>query len=262
VTARLVSCLMVTAGGAARWSRFVRSVDDYCRQTYGARELVVVADRMPDADFARLRDHARRLGRRDIRFVRPRAKLSLGALRNLSIDAARGELVCQWDDDDRHHPERLAIQCAALGDRGAVYLRDVMHYLEPLGVVYWVRWDVDFMPCHPATLLAVRRDLPRYPETGGESQRNEDRNLFLQLRQAELVSTLDGYPHLYTYVFHGSNTFALSHHLTFLRYTIPAGTLRRYGKRLVAELAHLRRNGTGVTLMSDAGPYAVLEARA
>ena len=40
--------------------------------------------------------------------------LSLGELRNRSVELAQGHLVCQWDDDDRSHPMRLSVQVAAL----------------------------------------------------------------------------------------------------------------------------------------------------
>ena len=34
-------------------------------------------------------------------------KLTLGELRNLSVQYAQGEYVCQWDDDDYYSPLRL-----------------------------------------------------------------------------------------------------------------------------------------------------------
>lgn len=37
-------------------------------------------------------------------------KYPLGKLRNLSIEFATGDLLCQWDDDDFYHPERLNVQ--------------------------------------------------------------------------------------------------------------------------------------------------------
>jgi hypothetical protein len=35
---------------------------------------------------------------------------TLGTLRGLSLDVATGEIVCQWDDDDCHHPDRILHQ--------------------------------------------------------------------------------------------------------------------------------------------------------
>ena len=35
---------------------------------------------------------------------------SLGALRNYSVEMARGDIVVQWDDDDWYHKRRIEVQ--------------------------------------------------------------------------------------------------------------------------------------------------------
>jgi glycosyltransferase involved in cell wall biosynthesis len=93
---------------------------------------VIVAD-VPDAAAAEpIRQVIESFGRDDLRLVLPPTKLSLDALRNLSWEAARGEALCQWDDDDMNHPDRLARQWAALRESGqtACYLEQFMQFFS------------------------------------------------------------------------------------------------------------------------------------
>src|SRR6202012_3652619 len=99
-------------------------------QTWSPRELVVVLDQGTAEARAAIGRAVAEVDRGDIRIVEPPGPLSLGALRNLSWREARGEIVCIWDDDDLHHPERLARQVAALRAGGglSIALSEVMQY--------------------------------------------------------------------------------------------------------------------------------------
>ena len=66
-----------------------------------------------DRYYQAIIDHLEHAGARDIRVVYIGPGVSLGAARNLTVDTARGAYVCQWDDDDLYHPERLRIQYEA-----------------------------------------------------------------------------------------------------------------------------------------------------
>ena len=102
----LVSCLMVTRGKLFP-SRF--AAEWFQRQTYANRELVLICD-APGTEIER---HCRELNDPRIRIAYPAAPASsLGALRNLSLRAAQGEWICQWDDDDLYHPRRLELGMA------------------------------------------------------------------------------------------------------------------------------------------------------
>jgi glycosyltransferase involved in cell wall biosynthesis len=90
----------------------------YCQQTHQNKELVMVLDQGADAEKSAIGTYISSLGRDDIRIVEPTGKLSLGALRNLSRESAGGEILCQWDDDDLHHPQRLERQLSALINSG------------------------------------------------------------------------------------------------------------------------------------------------
>src|SRR5262245_6806319 len=82
-TAKLVSCLTVTRQRVRLLRRAIRC---FQQQTYQARELVIVCD-ADDGTEALIQ----RLGDEHIRLVRLRdAGLSLGELRNIALEEARG----------------------------------------------------------------------------------------------------------------------------------------------------------------------------
>ena len=87
---------MVTRGGLAP-ARF--AIECYQQQTYANRELVIVSDTVSDA----LAAHIDRLGDASIRIITT-PPAPLGTLRNISVKAAHGPIIAQWDDDDLYHP--------------------------------------------------------------------------------------------------------------------------------------------------------------
>lgn len=100
----LVSCIMPT-NGRPDWVR--QSIRYFQRQTYPARELVIV-------------DNGRGSCERDlpcdprIRYVHRPQRMTIGAMRNLACEMARGDFIAHWDDDDWYGPERLAVQVAPI----------------------------------------------------------------------------------------------------------------------------------------------------
>jgi glycosyltransferase involved in cell wall biosynthesis len=107
----LVSCLMVSRGDAFP-ARF--AIDCYRTQTYPNRELVIVCDR-PNSELSSL---VSALGDPSIKYTET-PRMVLGDLRNASVAAASGAVLCQWDDDDLFHPHRLSCQVKALFNSGA-----------------------------------------------------------------------------------------------------------------------------------------------
>ncbi len=103
-TAPLVSCIMPTFNRR----RFVPlAVRTFLAQDWSARELVIVDDGSePIADL--LPEDPR------IRYVRLDRRHSIGAKRNLACQAARGEVIVHWDDDDWSSPQRLTYQVSSL----------------------------------------------------------------------------------------------------------------------------------------------------
>src|SRR4029077_16807917 len=101
-----ISCLMITRGDLYP-ARF--AIACYQRQNYRNRELVIVCEQRNSAlaNWVATQDEPSiRLFETD--------PAPIGALRNLSIAMAEGDLLCQWDDDDLCHPTRLFVQYSHL----------------------------------------------------------------------------------------------------------------------------------------------------
>lgn len=193
----LVSCLMVSRG---RVAMALVAVECFLRQTYPERELVLVDDD-PDDGLERA---LAGLDCSRIRHVRlPDQGLPLGALRNISLEQARGDYVCQWDDDDLHDPARLEMQLRALRQSDG----------QACVLVRWLAWwprqqrlALSNTRHWEGSLLCERSLMPRYPEL----RRGEDTAVMQRLLESVRVVRLD-LPRLYVYVAHGANTFAADH---------------------------------------------------
>ena len=251
----LISCLMVTPAGPTRARWLTVALQNYCQQSYSHTELVIVLDQPAAEDRARIEGEVAALGRSDIRLICPPQKLPLGALRNLSMAAARGDLVCLWDDDDIHHPHRIEGQLRHLRATGAdaVLLADCLHLFMEQGHCYWVNWQKTRYGGLPGTLLARRDHGLRYPEAGRYAQAGEDTDLLERLAAASRIEYLRAppFPFLYIYRFHGTNTWQLEHHAMLAgRFCESRERLMEHQPGLLSSLAGLDL-GVPQLLMAD-----------
>lgn len=191
----LVSCLMVTRGDAGLCRQ---AIGAFQTQTYGHRELVVLSQR---AD-APVRGLVEALRDPSIRFVAgPQG--SLGGLRNASVAAAKGELICQWDDDDLYDRRRIELMLSALtaAKADAACLARL--------TLWWParrRLALSQARFWEGTILAVKDKLPAYPDLqAGEDTAVAD----ILYRQSRLVA-LDA-PGAYIYRVTGKNTWDDAH---------------------------------------------------
>ena len=98
----LVSAIMPTGRLPGRRALSQVAIECFFRQTYPDRQLVIV-------------NHSEEpFGLEDprVKEVVVRRPPTLGELRNIGLDAADGELLITWDDDDWHHPCRMEKQAA------------------------------------------------------------------------------------------------------------------------------------------------------
>lgn len=206
----MISCLTVTR--ESRYASLQRAVADFVRQTWAERELVIVHD--GDLAFdAKVKALAASQQRAAIAVHRQPAGSTLGELRNAAVDAARGELVCQWDDDDRYHPRRLELQFAAMRveDSEFCFLSDQLHLFAADRIMYWDDWNLEVHPLNlvQGTLLGSKAALGRYPALA----RGEDTPLVLDLlRRDRRITRLREHGYLYVYVFDGQNVWDYHHH--------------------------------------------------
>lgn len=203
----MISCIMVTQSSRLPFAE--RAVADFLRQTHAERELIVLHDGDDACDSAlrKLADDTA------VRVMREPPGAALGTLRNRAVEAARGDFVCQWDDDDRYHPRRLELQWNAL--RGAqadfCFLADQLHWFPARSELFWDDWDVEAYPFNfvQGTLLGRRDCMPRYPDAA----RGEDTGVALEiLRRGNPIMRLRDVGWCYVYVYHGGNAWDAEHH--------------------------------------------------
>lgn len=195
----LVSCLMVSRGKLlpAR-----HAIDCFRRQTYPLRELVI----LDDNPVSELTEFLAALNDPLIRYIQiSEAQNLLGTLRNYVLAEARGELVCQWDDDDLYDARRLAWQIEALQTSGA----------QACFLNRWTVWwpeerriAVSGYRAWEGSMLARRAAVPAYPN----QRRGEDSMVTDQIMEANRVVLMDA-PELYCYTIYGGNTFHYQHFL-------------------------------------------------
>jgi glycosyltransferase involved in cell wall biosynthesis len=214
--AAMISCLMVTLDRLALAKLAIRS---YAEQRYPKRELVIVSDGKESYRSALTR-YVEELGIAGVRVIYPGSGgFTLGMLRNISMEAAQGEIICQWDDDDYSHPERLAVQARQMLAQaaGASFFTDHLQYIEPEGLLSWIDWSIDgqhegLLQLAPGTLMMHRDARFRYPESGPDARRGEDWLFMESVYGCIPVASLRGVGHLYLYRYHGRNTFSREHH--------------------------------------------------
>ena len=110
VSSPLVSCIMPTCD---RRTFVPQAIAYFLRQEYTPRELIIVDDGTdPVADL--VPSDAR------IRYIRLNTRATVGSKRNRACEAAQGEIIAHWDDDDWHSDRRLRTQVAALMRNGTM----------------------------------------------------------------------------------------------------------------------------------------------
>ena len=100
----LVSCIMPTKNRR----RFVaQSLRYFEEQDYPNKELIIV----DDGDDLVVDLAAQRPG---VYYLAPQYVHTVGAKRNIACEAAHGDIICHWDDDDWYGPSRLSYQVELL----------------------------------------------------------------------------------------------------------------------------------------------------
>ncbi len=192
-----ISGLMVTKN---RFALARQSVRCFKQQLYPNKELVIVDDGQEDS----LEQWVKQLDDDRIVYARlPDENKSLGELRNIAVNRATGDYVAQWDDDDLSDPTRLEIQLAA------IYVLQTDACCLERQQIWWPesrRLALSTRRIWEGSFVCAKAKLPLYPT----QRRGEDTPVIEQIVAEGRVAMLD-LPHLYTYVFHGANTFDAEH---------------------------------------------------
>lgn len=201
-TSPLISCLCVT------WKKprmLNRVINCFLDQTYENKQLVIIYE-----DFDELTSNfmAKIPENYQIKPVKISSypKKTLGELRNISIQAADGEFVCQWDDDDWFDPDRLDQQMKAIKQTGK--LASIL-----------TRWIVFNALTHKSYLsnsrlwegsVLCRKDIiQKYPYP--KLPKGEDSQVIHNLFINDHIAFIQNAPELYVYIYHGNNTWEEQH---------------------------------------------------
>ena len=179
------------------------TIQCFQEQTYPAdrRELLIVADGcfdlLPSSES-------------NIRVLAVGTKRSLGALRNLGLEHAKGDFIIQWDED-WHHPERMSTQVQAIQQtsEAALILASQIAYCFHRDVAFVRRILVTRDDGMIANLgihgsIIHSRSAGRYPEIAT----TEDTEF---LKGFQGVRMLDTFPSLYIRMCHAGGVSGHEH---------------------------------------------------
>lgn len=212
-----ITCVTVTQGRVELLKKAIRC---YTHQSFINKNMVIVSQGTQE-DNRRIRDHLRDLNRADISFYEAPSDLSLGAMRNLSCEIATGDIICQWDDDDLYHPDRMMLQYNVLrsdSNRVASLYCDFLKYFMTTGEVYWCDWSGEPLPTHRFLCGSVMFYKSMfgmystfYPQEGSQSRVEEDLHILDKLQSKGQLGPVWAGWH-YIYVYHGGNVYDIEHH--------------------------------------------------
>lgn len=199
----LISCVCVTR---KKPELLKRSIECFLAQTYSEKELIILYEDDDEATESCVgKGFPPESGIRLFR-VPAYPKMALGELRNVAIKIARGEYVCQWDDDDWYHVNRLEEQYNKLfseGRHGCILTQWlVFDSVTTTAYISNVRmWEGSIL-CRKSVLQQkAYEDKPLGEDTATIEYLASRNSLFL----------LHEMPGLYIYVYHGNNSWNYEH---------------------------------------------------
>jgi glycosyltransferase involved in cell wall biosynthesis len=199
----LVSCICLTHNSVDLLQRALRC---FQKQTYGSKELIVAFT----DDNKSAAGLINRLGDASVRplVYSSETNMTLGEKRNAAIQHASGQYICNWDDDDWHHIERIEIQAKALfeTENKASILSQLILYDGVSGDSYIsaTRWGWE------QTLFCEKSLFDNPDWKYQHADRGEDSPLIYKLKQSNLLVSIPR-PDLYVYVYHSRNVFHREH---------------------------------------------------
>jgi hypothetical protein len=190
-----VTCVMITGHNANRRKLARMSIKSFREQTYQDKDLLIIttgATSLFNSDFPRLENEQEVFS----------DDLTLGELRNIGIEQSIGPLVCQWDDDDWSHPDRVKHQvsqyqtgyCVTLAHQVRLNINSDEFFVMSRGVGI------------EGTILHEKNISYRYPA----DRRGED-TVFYHSWDKKRRKIFDNPPELYVRLYHGDNTWDEQH---------------------------------------------------
>ena len=198
----LISCICITLEKPKMLNLAIACFE---AQTYENKQLVILYE---DFDYATTEYIRRRTFSMSIKVIEAKSnpKKTLGELRNIAIEQSDGEFICQWDDDDWYHVNRLQYQFDFLdcAKRSGSILRywivlDAMS--NRLYISNSRNWEGSIL-CRKELLLLKKYD---------KISKGEDSEVITFLCENDHLVKIDKVTGIYVYIYHGKNTWNLSH---------------------------------------------------
>lgn len=241
-----ITCMMVT--DEDRLKTLAVSLRCFLDQTYPNKELLIVTD-ASDAYKNQIANLV--ADKPDVRLAFLDGKYTLGALRNIGVGLAFGDIFVQWDDDDFCSPDRLMVQCSYLLKHPRVrlcFLGDQLHYYFPTRQLFWNNWEIHSggwkkYGLIPGTIMAYTKDFSyRYPASGEHAAAGEDSEMTNRICNIDgyKVAILKGFGYHHVYSFHGRNVWDVEHHMEISRVRgAPRTVMLEHRRRISRTLAYL-----------------------
>lgn len=183
-----------------------RVIHCFRNQSYRYKQLVIVYEESDELTGGFLQGHTWDENIKLVNVPDKPVKLPLGRLRNLSLEQADGDYICQWDDDDWYDPDRLSAQMEAILKAG-----------RPASVLSrWIVFDAVRRKAYLSNRrlwegsIMCRKDIllkRPYPEIS----KGEDTEVIESLVRKNLLTVIHDMPELYIYNYHGGNTWEQDH---------------------------------------------------
>jgi len=198
----LISCICVTSN---RPLLLQRAIACFERQTYRNKELVLS---YPKGDLPTKNVVEQICAISDMPLVileRPDEE-NLGTARNHAIEAANGEFICIWDDDDWYHNDRLRCQYDSIKGspfKACIFLSILLYDFESKEAFFspYRMWE--------GTLLCDKETLSK--QLYLDKERGEDTAVVFSLYAHNMLYNILEAPFMYIYIYHGNNTWGESH---------------------------------------------------
>jgi glycosyltransferase involved in cell wall biosynthesis len=220
----VISCICITR---AKPQMLKRAIACFTAQSYIEKELIVVYedDDVATEYFVNTYKHS---PGESIRFicVNTTPKCTLGELRNIGIDKATGTFICQWDDDDWCHVNRLEYQYNVI--RNTSYKASVL--------TQWLVFDAIKGNAYISNKRLWEGSLLCCKSLIGQKQyehvaMGEDTPVIDFLKSSNHICEIACCSNLYIYVYHGCNTWHLAHWEEIFRCS------KYLGKKISQEIA-------------------------
>ena len=208
-----ITCTCITHSG--RTSFLKKSIEYFKNQTYSNKELLIVSQATQEEN-EKIEKFISNSQEINLHIVD--GKMDLGTMRHTSVSLAKGDIICQWDDDDVFGKNRLSNQYDKLiSDKNNIASAYCyfLYYFKNDRKVYlsdWLQNKIIDHKFHQGTIMFYR-DAYNKRVSYNPAENCEDWDFAKKIVLEGNVGLIDKFGD-FIYVYHGSNTMKFIHHKT------------------------------------------------